>query len=297
MKNLTKILVSTLVMLTVLLSTAACSFADQSEEFYIDGPASITMQVGETVTLELVKPDNLKGKVEWTADDNIVLVEDGVVVAAAEGITVVRATLGKYTDKVIVTVGTPKPGTGGNNTGSNTGNNNTGNNNTGNNGGNTDSGNNGGSTGDNTGNNGGSTGGNTGSGTTAGVIGSLDFSSTAQRTSFSTSSQVWQNGAVTLTNNQAASVNSVADYSAPVRFYPASDVIIECNGMTKIVLVCDNTYKDSTGSLSAAAEAAGANVSADGDILTITFDSPVNSFTFSAIPSQARLSSLEVYGN
>lgn len=296
MKNLTKIVISAILLVATVLSVASCSmFKPGEEEFYIDGPAAVNMQVGEMISLELVKPDSLKGKVEWTADDDIVVVVDGVILAKAEGITVVHATLDEYSDKVIVTVGTPKPGTGNNNsgnnnTGNNTGNNNTGNNNTGNNGGNT--GNNGG----NTGNNGGSTGNNGGS-TNVGVIGTLDFSSNAQRTSLSGSSQVWQNGNVKLTNNQAASINPVADYVAPVRFYPASDVIIECNGMTKIVLVCDNKYKDSTGSLSTAAEAAGANVTADGDILTITFASPVNSFTFSAIPSQARLSSLEVYGN
>lgn len=293
MKNLTKILVFTLVMLTVLLSTAACSFADQSEEFYIDGPASITMQVGETVTLELVKPDNLKGKVEWTSDDNIVLVEDGVVVAAAEGITVVRATLGKYTDKVIVTVGTPKPGTGGNNTGSNTGNNNTGNNNTGNNGGNTDSGNNGGSTGDNTGN----TGGNTGSGTTASLIGSIDFSSTAQRASQDANSQVWQNGNVTFTNDKASSANDVANYSNPVRLYPASTVTIECQGMTKIVFTCgEYTGKDYPAALQGATFDSGATVTVDGLVVTVTLSAPVNTFNIT-INTQVRLMSLEVYGN
>ena len=173
MKNIVKILVSSVLLLAMILSVASCGWLKPGEEeFYIDGPASVTMQVGEIVVLDLVKPDSLKGKVEWTVDDNsIAEVVKGTIVAKAEGITVVHATLDDYSDKIIVTVTTPKD-----NTGSNTGNNggstggNTGNNggsagdNTGNNGGSTggNTGNNGGSTGDNTGNSGGITGDNTG---------------------------------------------------------------------------------------------------------------------------------------
>lgn len=162
MKNIVKILVSSVLLLAMILSVASCGWLKPGEEeFYIDGPASVTMQVGEIVVLDLVKPDSLKGKVEWTVDDNsIAEVVKGTIVAKAEGITVVHATLDDYSDKIIVTVTTPKD-----NTGSNTGNNggSTGDN-TGNNGGSTgdNTGNNGGSTGDNTGNNGGSTGDNTG---------------------------------------------------------------------------------------------------------------------------------------
>lgn len=309
MKNIVKILVSSVLLLAMILSVASCGWLKPGEEeFYIDGPASVTMQVGEIVVLDLVKPDSLKGKVEWTVDDNsIAEVVKGTIVAKAEGITVVHATLDEYSDKIIVTVTTPKD-----NTGSNTGNNggstggNTGNNggstgdNTGNNGGSTgdntgtggNTGNSGGSTGDNTGNNGGSTGNNGGS-TVSGLIGSIDFTSTAQRVSLSTAEQVWTNGSVTLTNTEGA--NPVADYS-PIRFYPNSGVIIECQGMKKIVMNCDNGVKDSTGALQAAAEAAGASVVVDGETITITLPSVVNSFTMT-VASQARVKTLEVYGN
>ena len=310
MKNIVKFLVSTILMLAMVLSVASC--APGAEEFYIDGPASVTMQVGDIVVLDLVKPESLKGKVEWTVDDNsIAEVVKGTIVAKAEGITVVHATLDDYSDKIIVTVTTHKDNTG-NNTG-NTGNNggstggNTGNNggstgdNTGNTGGNTgtgdNTGNNGGSTGDNTGNNGGSTGdntGNTGGSTVAGLIGSIDFTSTTHRVSLSTSEQVWTNGNVTLTNTVGD--NPVADYSNPARFYPNSSIIIDCQGMKKIVMNCDNQFKDSTGALQSAAEAAGASVVVDGETITITLSSAMNSFTMK-IPSQARLKTLEVYSN
>ena len=293
-----KTVISVILLLAMSLSLASCGlFKPGAEEFYIDGSAYVSMQVGEVAVLELVKPESLKGKVEWTSDDeSVVIVANGTLVARGEGTTMVHATLDDYTDKVIVTVGTPKPGTGnntGNNTGDNTGNN-TGDN-TGNNGDST-----GGNTGDNTGNNGGSTGGNTGDNTgntgntggstTANLIGSIDFTSTAQRVSLSTAEQVWTNGSVSLTNTEGA--NPVADYS-PIRF---SSVIIDCQGMKKIVMNCDNGVKDSTGALQAAAEAAGASVVVDGETITITLPSVVNSFTMT-VASQARVKTLEIYGN
>ena len=296
MKNTLRILISALLVLAMALSFASCT--PSAEEFYIDGSAYVNMQVGEVVALELVKPDSLKGKVEWISDnEDVVIVANGTLVAQGEGTTLVHAILGDYSDKVIVTVGTPKPGTGNNSGNTNTGNNNTGNNNTGNN----NTGTNGGT---NTGTNGGTTdGGNTNTGnggsdnnggsTTAGLIGSLDFSSTAQRTSLSTSEQVWANGNVTLTNTVGD--NPVADYSNPARFYPNSSIIIDCQGMKKIVMNCDNQYKDSTGAIQSAAQAAGASVVVDGETLTITLPSTMDSFTMK-LPSQARLKSLEVYG-
>ena len=66
--------------------------------------------------------------------------------------------------------------------------------------------------------------------------------------------------------------------------------------MKKIVMTCDNQYKDSTGALQAAAEAAGASVVVDGETITITLSSAVNSFTMT-VTTQARVKTLEVYGN
>ena len=126
MKNTLRILISALLVLAMALSFASCT--PSAEEFYIDGSAYVNMQVGEVVALELVKPDSLKGKVEWISDnEDVVIVANGTLVAQGEGTTLVHAILGDYSDKVIVTVGTPKPGTGNNSGNTNTGNNNTGN--------------------------------------------------------------------------------------------------------------------------------------------------------------------------
>ena len=293
MKFSTKKLICALLIFVMVLSFASCK-ADE-EGFYIEGNSSITIQVNETYLLEAVKPDNAKGKVQWeSSNEAVAVVADGAVVGVASGVAVITATLGDYSDKVIVTVSTPK---GDNNTGNNggtTGGNTTGGNTTGGNttGGNTTGGNTtgGNTTGGNT-SGGNTTGGNTG--TTQGLLGSIDFTSTTHRVSLSTSEQVWTNGNVTLRNTEGA--NPVADYT-PIRFYPNSGVIIECQGMKKIVMTCDNQYKDSTGALQAAATAAGASVVVDGETITITLPSTMNSFTMT-VTTQARVKTLEVYSN
>lgn len=276
MKFSTKKLICALLIFVMALSFASCKNAD-AEDFYIDGDASVTIQVGETILLTIVKPDSLKGKVEWTSsDESVAIVVDGAVKGLKSGTAVITASLDDYCDKVMISVTTPKD-----------------NNNTGNNGGTTGGNTSGGNTGNNTGNTG-NTGDNTGNtGTTQGLLGSIDFTSTTHRVSLSTSEQVWTNGNVTLRNTEGA--NPVADYS-PIRFYPNSGVIIECQGMKKIVMTCDNQYKDSTGALQAAATAAGASVVVDGETITITLPSTMNSFTMT-VTTQARVKTLEVYSN
>ena len=150
MKFSTKKLICALLIFVMTLSFASCK-ADE-EGFYIKGNSSITIQVNETYLLEAVKPEKAKGKVQWeSSNEAVAVVADGAVVGIASGVAVITATLGDYSDKVIVTVSTPKGDTGNNNSG-----------NTGTNGGNT-----GDKTGNNTGNNTGNTG-NTGDNTTGG---------------------------------------------------------------------------------------------------------------------------------
>ena len=63
----------------------------------------------------------------------------------------------------------------------------------------------------------------------------------ANRTSFSTTKQVWAQNGITFTNDKGASNNNVADYANPVRLYASSTITIEYPGMTKLVLTtCRN---------------------------------------------------------
>ena len=53
----------------------------------------------------------------------------------------------------------------------------------------------------------------------------LSFADKAQRTSYSTTQQVWAQNGITLTNNKSKSTSNVADYANPARFYKNSEII------------------------------------------------------------------------
>ena len=127
------------------------------------------------------------------------------------------------------------------------------------------------------------------------VTDELSFANTNQRTSYSTSAQVWANAGITFTNNKASSTSNVGDYSNPVRLYKSSSIVIEhtSSSITQIEFDCNSSdyatkLKTSIGSVS------GATVSMSSDILTVIFTSTVESFTISTLSEQIRLDALSV---
>ena len=64
----------------------------------------------------------------------------------------------------------------------------------------------------------------------------ISFADTANRTSLSTTQQVWEQNGIKVTGNKSNSTNDVKDYSNPARFYKGSSVTIEYPGMTKLVI-------------------------------------------------------------
>ena len=125
----------------------------------------------------------------------------------------------------------------------------------------------------------------------------LDLTDKANRTSFSTSQQVWEQNGITVTNDKGASTSNVADYANPGRFYKSSTVTIEYPGMTTIVI--DSVTYDDKDYAAPWAAIDGANVTAtvtDGDV-TIVFAEAVDSFTWEQLSAQARAYSITVYTN
>ena len=123
------------------------------------------------------------------------------------------------------------------------------------------------------------------------LAGKLDFSTTAQRESQSTTQQVWKVNGVTLTNDKDKSKSDVVDSSNPVKLYASSKVTIECTGMTKIVFVANaakyvTPLKNSISSLG--------TVTVSGNEVTLVLSSTQNSISFSC-SAQVRLNSMEVY--
>lgn len=125
----------------------------------------------------------------------------------------------------------------------------------------------------------------------------IDFSTTAQRTNFSDTQQVWKNGALTFTNDKATSANNVANYPndqyAHVRLYKNSSVTIACEDMTQIVIVSEGgaDYKNA---LTNSLKAAEANYTTSENTYTIVFGGLADTFTLSLSGGQCRFKSITV---
>lgn len=120
------------------------------------------------------------------------------------------------------------------------------------------------------------------------TTGTISFASTAQRTAFSTTQQVWSNGGVTLTNNKTPSSSNVADHSNPARFYKSSTIAIDAPGnITKIVFTCsDADYATALGDSISDSTVSGTTV-------TVELDGTASSFTFT-LSGQTRLNKVDV---
>lgn len=123
----------------------------------------------------------------------------------------------------------------------------------------------------------------------------LSFANKAQRTSFSTSKQVWEQNGITFTNDKGSSNSNVADYASPVRLYANSKVTVEAPGnITKIVFDANSssyatTMKNSIETVS------GATVSVSSDKVTVTFaNATASSFVVEKLTAQVRLDSITV---
>ena len=120
----------------------------------------------------------------------------------------------------------------------------------------------------------------------------IKFDNTANRTVFTTSQQVWVQNGITVTNDKASATSSVADYSNPVRFYQGSNVTIAYPGMTKLVIDCTGMESKYVGSW---LNVTGATATNDNNIITIVFDSPTDSITYTNLTKQSRAYSITVY--
>ena len=68
----------------------------------------------------------------------------------------------------------------------------------------------------------------------------LSFADAANRTSYSTTQQIWEQNGITVTNNKNTSSTNVGDYSNPARFYKSSDLIVKSSigNIVSIEFVC-----------------------------------------------------------
>ena len=122
----------------------------------------------------------------------------------------------------------------------------------------------------------------------------LSFSDKANRTTFTTSQQVWEQNGIKLINDKGSSTSNVADYANPARFYKSSKLTLEFKGMTEIEFVCNSA--DYAKALSSAiASNANYTVTVSGSTVTVTFVEAVDSFVISTLSGgQVRMNSLSV---
>lgn len=119
----------------------------------------------------------------------------------------------------------------------------------------------------------------------------ISFANVSQRTEFTTLKQVWQQNDITVTNEKSKSTNDVYDAYNPARFYLGSTVTIT-HGSQKIVKIeIDCKSLESKYVTAWTSSVSGATLS--NNIVTITFDSPVESVTYS-LAAQARANSITV---
>jgi hypothetical protein len=122
----------------------------------------------------------------------------------------------------------------------------------------------------------------------------ITFDDKANRTAFSEEQQVWVQNGITVTNNKAESTQPVKDYTAPVRFYANTSLKIEFTGMKTIKIYC-NSGKPVSGLTDSLAGISGITVTVDGNVVTITFDTAVNSFEIAKLVAQIRVDKIEIY--
>ena len=124
------------------------------------------------------------------------------------------------------------------------------------------------------------------------TIVTISFDNIENRTSYSTSQQVWEQNGITVVNDKASATSNVGDYYKPARFYKGSNVTISYPGMTKIEIDCTGIGSDY---ISGWLNVQSATATKSGSIITVVFDAPVDSFTYTGLVKQARANSITVY--
>lgn len=119
---------------------------------------------------------------------------------------------------------------------------------------------------------------------------SLSFADKAQRTSYSTSQQVWEQNGIKLTGEKAASTTNVGDYANPARFYANSSVSVEvAEGCTISEIVFTTTE-----GAAALVSSIGDEASASGNIVTCKPTNSSNVYEIAKLSAKVFVSSISV---
>lgn len=119
----------------------------------------------------------------------------------------------------------------------------------------------------------------------------ISFSDVANRTTLTTSQQVWEQNGIKVINDKGSSTSNVADYSAPARFYKSSTLTVQCPGMKKIEFICNSG--DYATALKESITSGTATVSSS--VVTVDLGSAADSYVIGTLSAQVRMDSITVY--
>ena len=122
----------------------------------------------------------------------------------------------------------------------------------------------------------------------------LSFANKANRTTFNSNQQVWEQNGIKLINNQASSTNPVADYANPARFYAGSNLEVTAPGAISTIVFDANSTSYATAMKNSIGTVSGATVTVSSDKVTVTFTSPVELFAVAKFTAQVRMDSITV---
>lgn len=121
----------------------------------------------------------------------------------------------------------------------------------------------------------------------------LAFNNTANRTSFSSSQQVWEANGIKFTNSKGSSTNNIADYANPVRCYANSSITVESSRSIKtLVFTCSGSNYATA--LKNSISTSGCKVTVSGSTVTVELTSAATVFTIAKLSAQVRIASLTV---
>ena len=128
------------------------------------------------------------------------------------------------------------------------------------------------------------------------ITATLSFANKAQRTTLTTSQQVWEQNGIKLTNDKGSSTSNVADYVNPARFYKSSKITVEAPGAIKSIKFTCNSSSYASAMKSSIGTVSGATVTASGSDVTVSFtEATSEKFVVASLTGgQVRMNSLTV---
>ncbi|MBR0339751.1 MAG: hypothetical protein IIX40_06100, partial [Alistipes sp.] len=126
------------------------------------------------------------------------------------------------------------------------------------------------------------------------VTANLSFANKAQRTSFSTTKQVWEQNGIKLVNDKGSSTSNVADYANPARFYASSKITVTAPGKITQIIYDANSSSYATAMKNSIGTVSNANVTVSSDKVTVTYSTGVDVVTVEKLSGQVRMDSITV---